>query len=99
MKKVELFLNGKSLGTKKRSDFMEKYFVPLEGLSDYIAELLDTIHNDMYERQAKPCFQHFQPELTDSAAMAAAPAEHNYPNKNLKLTILFSFFIFRLFIN
>ena len=33
-----------------RRDTREKYFVPLEGLSDYIAELLDTIHNDMYER-------------------------------------------------
>lgn len=36
---------------KKR--YREKYFVPLEGLSDYIAELLDTIHNDMYERARK----------------------------------------------
>ena len=36
-----------------RRDTREKYFVPLEGLSDYIAELLDTIHNDMYERARK----------------------------------------------
>ena len=44
---------GKGQCVVVRRDTREKYFVPLEGLSDYIAELLDTIHNDMYERARK----------------------------------------------
>lgn len=36
-----------------RRDTREKAFVPLAGLSDYIGELLVTIHNDMYDRAAK----------------------------------------------
>ena len=36
-----------------RRDTREKAFVPLEGLSDYIGNLLETIHKDMYDRAAK----------------------------------------------
>lgn len=36
-----------------RRDTREKAFVPLDGLSEYIEELLVTIHKDMYDRAAK----------------------------------------------
>ena len=36
-----------------RRDTREKAFVPLEGLSEYIENLLKTIHKDMYDRAAK----------------------------------------------